>query len=248
MKALILAAGLGTRLMPLTASVPKALVSINGVTLLEIAIRKLAAEGFRNIIVNLHHHAGQVKEFLDKHHFQDVKISVSDESEQLLDTGGAILKARWFLDGNEPFLVHNVDVISNISLKALLSEHIERKGLATLSVMDRQTRRYFLFDDSLKLRGWKDTFAGETRWAGKPMQEAKPLAFSGIHIIDPGIFNLIEEKGMFSIVDTYLRLAGSESVFGHLQPGIAWFDLGKPEQLQAVSAFMGENPGYIAGL
>ncbi len=222
MKALILAAGLGTRLMPLTASVPKALVSINGITLLEIAIRKLAREGFNEIIVNVHHFAGQVVDYLKMSQFENVNIAISDETDLLLDTGGAILKARWFLDGNEPFLVHNVDVISNISLKALLSEHIERKGLATLSVIDRQTRRYFLFDESLKLRGWKDTFSGETRWSGDPMPDAKPLAFSGIHIIDPGMFNLIEEQGKFSIVDTYLRLAG---IGVYLRAHAAWGDL-----------------------
>jgi len=246
LKALILAAGLGTRLMPLTASIPKALVSINGVTLLEITIRKLTAEGFRNIIVNVHHHAGQVVDYLKMSQFGNVKIAISDETDQLLDTGGAIMKARWFLDGNEPFLVHNVDVISNISLKSLLSDHIKRKGLATLSVMDRQTRRYFLFDESLKLRGWKDTFSGETRWPGDPIPNAKPLAFSGIHIIDPRIFNLIEEQGRFSIVDTYLRLAGSESIFGHMQPGVTWFDLGKPDQFELVSGFMKDHPEFIA--
>jgi len=248
LKALILAAGLGTRLMPLTATTPKALVSINGITLLEIAIRKLAGEGFNDIIVNVHHHASQVKEFLWRHHFQNVTISISDESDELLDTGGAILKARWFLDGKEPFLVHNVDVISDIRLKSLLDEHIKRGGLATLSVSDRQTRRYFLFDGYLKLNGWKDTSTGETRWAGDPVQQAQPLAFSGIHMINPEIFRLMEEKGRFSIIDTYLRLAKTKPIYGYLQAGQTWFDLGKPEQLEAVSRFLTNHPEYTAEL
>jgi NDP-sugar pyrophosphorylase family protein len=245
LKALILAAGLGTRLMPLTANIPKALVCINGVTLLEIAVKKLAGEGFSEIIVNVHHHAGQVKEFLEQHHFPGISISISDESDLLLDTGGAILKARWFLDGKEPFLVHNVDVISDISLEGLLANHLVRGGMATLSVIDRQTKRYFLFDNALKLIGWTDTGTGEVRWAGDPVQQAKPLAFSGIHMISPEIFRLIEEKGRFTIINTYLDLARTQSIYGHLQPGKTWFDLGKPAQIDAVSCFIKDHPELI---
>jgi len=248
LKALILAAGMGTRLMPLTANTPKALVSINGVTLLEIAIRKLTRDGFTDIIVNVHHHAGMIKEFLNRHQFQGANISISDESGQLLDTGGAILKARWFLDGQEPFLVHNVDVISDISLQALLSEHFKRGGVATLSVSERQTRRYFLFDDILKLRGWTDSSSGEIRWAGDPIQQARPLAFNGIHIINPEIFRLMEEEGRFSIIDTYLKLTKTKSIYGYLQPGQTWFDLGKPDQLAVVSMFLTDHPEYTAQL
>ena len=248
MKALILAAGLGTRLMPLTAGIPKALVSINGIPLLEIAIRKLVREGFNDIIVNVHHHSGKVIDFLKRTQFQDANISISDESSQLLDTGGAVLKARWFLDGNEPFLVHNVDIISDISIKSLLSTHLERGGLATLSVSDRQTKRYFLFDDDLKVKGWTDTSTGEIRWAGEEYQNAHPLAFNGIHIISPEIFNLMEEEGTFSIIGTYLLLAKNHLVFGHIQSGKTWFDLGKPDQLPVVSDFLAHHPEYTAAL
>jgi len=246
LKALILAAGLGTRLLPLTASLPKALVSINGISLLELCIRKLALEGFTDIIVNVHHHAALVKEFIHQKSFHGIKLSISDESEELLDTGGAILKARWFLDGKEPFLVHNVDVVSDINLKALLSTHSERKGLATLSVIDRQTRRYLLFDNALKLEGWMDSSTNETRWAGYPITGAQQLAFSGIHIISPDVFNLIEEKGKFSIIDTYLSLAAKNSIYGHIQEGCTWFDLGKPEQLARVSDFLDDHPDLTA--
>lgn len=246
MKALILAAGLGTRLMPLTSTTPKALVSINGTTLLELVIRKLAGQGFTDIIVNVHHHADQVKEFLKQFHYQNVNISISDESSELLDTGGAILKARWFLDGKESFLVHNVDIISDINLKELFDTHDKRGGLATLSVSDRQTRRYFLFDHELMLKGWKDSSSGEIRWAEDPVPDAQSLAFSGIHIINPEIFSLMEEKGRFSIIDTYLRLAKMNPIYGYLQPGQTWFDLGKPEQLDAVSKFLNDHSDYIA--
>lgn len=246
MKALILAAGLGTRLMPLTADTPKALVSIYGVTLLEIAIRKLAREGFNDIIVNVHHHAGQVIDFLKRFKIQGVNISISDESSQLLDTGGAILKAGWFLDGNEPFLVHNVDIISDISLQSVLSAHMAKGGLATLSVSHRQTKRYFLFDDGLKVKGWTDLSTDEIRWAGETIQKPQQLAFNGIHIISPEIFNLIKEEGKFSIIDLYLRLARDHQIFGHLQPGNTWFDLGKPDQLAVVSKFLSDQPDYFA--
>lgn len=242
MKALILAAGLGTRLMPLTAAIPKALVRINGISLLELTINKLAREGFTDIIVNVHHHAGQVIRYLEMSQFENVNIAISDESKELLDTGGAILKAKWFLDGTEPFLVHNVDVISDISLKALLDAHHQRGGLATLSVLDRQTRRYFLFTENQELTGWTDSSTGLTRWARVPVQEAQRLAFSGIHVIDAEIFRLMEETGRFSIIDAYLRLAANNSIFGHLQQGAAWFDLGKPEQLAVVSGFLDEHP------
>jgi N-acetyl-alpha-D-muramate 1-phosphate uridylyltransferase len=248
LKAMILAAGLGTRLMPLTAGIPKALVSINGVTLLELAIGRLASEGFSEIIVNVHHHSEMVIEFLKSKRFQDVHLSISDESSQLLDTGGAILKARWFLDGNEPFLVHNVDIISNISLKALLRAHVERRSLATLSVSERQTKRYFLFDDDLRLKGWTDTSTGELRRAAETNEDTRKLAFNGIHMINPEIFRLMKEKGKFSIIDAYLGLARDHPIFGHIQPGKTWFDLGKPDQLSVVSEFLDDHPEYTKAL
>jgi NDP-sugar pyrophosphorylase family protein len=248
LKALILAAGLGTRLLPLTATMPKALVKVNGVTLLEIAIRKLAAAGFNEIIVNVHHHADQVISYLEMRQYGNVIINISDETEQLLDTGGAILKAKWFLDGKEPFLVYNVDVISDISLEAMLAAHKNRGGLATLSVMDRNTKRYFLFDNELKLAGWTDTFSGETRWSYNPIPQVKRLAFSGIHIISPEIFNLFKEKGRFSIIETYLDLSKTKPIYGYIQEGMTWFDLGKPEQVEMVSGYLKEHPEFLKSI
>jgi NDP-sugar pyrophosphorylase family protein len=248
LKALILAAGLGTRLMPLTATTPKALVKVNGVTLLEIAIRKLAAADFNEIIVNVHHHADQVISYLKMSQFGDLSITISDETEQLLDTGGAILKAKWFLDGKEPFLVHNVDVISDISLEAMLAVHKNSGGLATLSVIDRNTKRYFLFDNELKLAGWTDTSSGEIRWSFNPLPQAKKLAFSGIHIISPEIFNLFKDKGRFSIIETYLDLSKTKPIYGYIQEGMNWFDLGKPEQVEMVATYLNEHPELIESI
>jgi NDP-sugar pyrophosphorylase family protein len=244
LKALILAAGLGTRLMPLTAHIPKALVKVNGMTLLEIAIRRLASQGFNEIIVNVHHHADMVINYLEMSRFGNLQISISDETDQLLDTGGAILKAKWFLNGAEPFLVHNVDVISDLSLKSLLNDHMERNAMATLSVMDRATKRYFLFDDGLRLRGWTDTSTGEIRMAGVSDHSLRKLAFSGIHMISPEIYTLIEEQGRFSVIDTYLKLAADHAIYGFLQPGLTWFDLGKPDQVETVSKFLSEHPEF----
>jgi NDP-sugar pyrophosphorylase family protein len=244
LKALILAAGLGTRLLPLTADIPKALVRINGVTLLEMAIRRLVAEGFDEIIINVHHHADKVKAFIRENEFNGALIAISDESDRLLDTGGAILKAREFLDGNDPFLVHNVDVISNIDLQAVMNKHMERKGLATLPVMDRKTNRYFLFDTELRLQGWTDISTGEERWVGNPLTDTKKLAFSGIHIISPKIFGLFDMDGRFSIIDTYLRLAARRPVYGSFQEGAVWFDVGKPDQLDAVSVYLSDHPEF----
>jgi NDP-sugar pyrophosphorylase family protein len=245
LKALILAAGLGTRLMPLTAHTPKALVRVSGMTLLEIAIRKLAFHGFSEIVVNVHHHARQVVEYLEMKRFGNLEIAISDESDYLLDTGGAILKARWFLDGKEPFLVHNVDVISSLDLRNFYRFHLENNALVTVSVTDRQTKRYFLFDDELRLRGWTDTSSGEIRLTAGVEAPLKKLAFSGIHVINPGIFDLFEEQGRFSIIDAYLRLAGGHPIYGFIQPGMSWFDVGKPAQLEDAEKFLRDHPDKL---
>ena len=243
---MILAAGLGTRLMPLTTDTPKALIRINGITLLELAVKKLSSEGFNDIIVNVHHHAPIVREFLANHKFPGVNIEISDETELLLDTGGGILKARWFLDGTEPFVVYNVDIITNFSLKALWQAHGRSRALATIAVSMRKTSRYFLFNRSGLLCGWMDTKTGSTRWSSEPNAEANPLAFSGIHIIDPAIFNLISETGRFSIVDTYIRLAASHPISAFDHTGTIWFDLGKPEQIAIVEQYLLEHPEFPA--
>jgi len=242
LKALILAAGLGSRLMPLTSDTPKALINVNGITLLERAIRKAAKAGFDDIIVNVHHFAGQIIDFLNASHFEGVKLAISDESDILLDTGGAIRKARWFLDGHEPFLVHNVDIISNIDLASMLSYHVDQQNLATLSVMDRKTSRYFLFDKAFRLKGWKDIYNGKLRWVDGPKKDLTALAFSGIHLLNPEIFDLLKESGRFSIVDAYLRLALQHQIHAYLQQDFTWFDIGKPDQLEKASEYLATHP------
>lgn len=240
---MILAAGLGTRLMPLTSGTPKALVKLNGIPLLALAIGKLRQSGFSEIIVNIHHHALQVREFLDQPGYRD--ISISDESGELLETGGGILKARWFLEGKDPFVVFNVDVISSVDLKKMFSQHIRSNALATLAVSERDSGRYFLFDQSLNLCGWKNARDGHTRWTAQPVPRSVPLAFSGIHVISPEIFGLFNETGRFSIVETYLRLAADYPIKAFNHTGEIWFDLGKPEQIDLVSEFLKSHPEFI---
>ena len=246
MKAMILAAGLGTRLMPLTANTPKALVRVSGIPLLEIVIRKLTREGFSDITINIHHHAGQIIDYLAGHSFPGTRINVSDESKMLLDTGGAILHARRYLDGTEPFLVHNVDVISDIDLQALYRANLSGQHLATLAVSHRNSSRYFLLDDKGLLCGWKDAANDKTKWSGKPIGNAKPLAFSGVHVIHPNIFELMTETGRFSIVDAYLRLARFKPVGSYFHTGNAWFDVGRKEQLPVAARYLSKHPEMIA--
>jgi len=231
MKAMIYAAGLGTRLRPLTDNKPKALVEINGVTLLEHTINKLKAAGFDEIIVNVHHFAELVKNFLTQKNNFGIRIEISDESEQLLDTGGGLKKASWFFDDGKAFLVHNVDVVSDIDLKKFHESFSQTGALASLAVRNRATSRYFLFDDDLNLCGWKNTETGEIKTVKGEAGNLSPLAFSGIQMISPGIFSLINESGKFSITGLYLRLAEENTIKAYRHDDGFWIDVGKPESL-----------------
>lgn len=224
---MILAAGLGTRLRPLTNDRPKALVAVGDRTLLEIAIERLRSLGVRELIVNVHHHAEMIVEYLRAHDSFGMRIEISRE-DALLDTGGGLKKAApFFLEGGgeEPFILHNVDVISTIDLAAMMRFHTEHDALATLAVQKRVTSRTLLFDDAGQLRG-RGT-------QGVPAaQGLNARAFSGIHVIAPRIFGLMTEEGAFSIIDAYLRLsAEGERVVGFDADGYAWRDLGRAEQL-----------------
>jgi NDP-sugar pyrophosphorylase family protein len=247
MKAMILAAGLGTRLMPLTRNTPKALVRINGIPLLELALKKLVREGFDEIIVNVHHFAGEVINYLSEAEIGEAIIGISDESGQLLDTGGGILNASWFLEGDEPFLVYNVDVVSDIDLGRMFARHRQTAALATLAVRSRPSGRYLLFDGHHRLCGWEDAQNQQIRWAGQPAGGFQRMAFSGIHVISPEIFPLFTESGTFSIIETYLRLAGEHLIAGFYHTDdSAWFDAGKPDQLERISEFLSHHPEYLA--
>jgi len=230
MKAMIFAAGLGTRLYPLTKSTPKALIKIKNIPLLEITIRRLITFGYNEIIINIHHHADQIKQFLqDKKNF-GILIALSDESDQLLDTGGGLKKASWFFEDKKPFLVHNVDVISTIDLRILLAKHHETKALATLAVRNRPSTRVLYFDKQNVLCGWENTKTGE-KIVTKPSNHTQSFAFSGVQVIDPEIFRYISQEGKFSIIDVYLKLAANYPIKSFEHNNSLWLDVGKPDSI-----------------
>jgi NDP-sugar pyrophosphorylase family protein len=226
-KAMILAAGLGTRLRPLTNDRPKALVELGGRTLLAIALERLRSFGVREVIVNVYHFAEQVIDFLAANRSFGMRIEISHE-EELLDTGGGLKKAAWFFleddaDRNEPFLLHNVDVLSNIDLARMVQFHVQRRALATLAVQNRRTTRPLLFDAEGLLRG---------RVTASMKPEEPALAFCGIHVMSPQIFSEMREEGPFSIIDAYLRLASQgETIAAWRADESYWRDLGKPENI-----------------
>ena len=234
-KAMILAAGLGTRLRPLTTDRPKALVEIAGRTLLEITLVRLRSFGVTDVIVNVHHFADQVVDYLRaKSHF-GMRIEVSREDE-LLDTGGGLKKAAWFFqedtaNRNAPFLLHNVDVLSNIDLTRMLARHAESHALATLAVQDRPTSRYLLFDDRHQLCGRRAGRDGAPELVCS-CPSTRAFAFSGIHVISPSLFPMLTEEGAFSIVTSYLRLAAqAETIQAFPADEYYWRDLGRPENI-----------------
>jgi len=236
MKAMVLAAGLGTRLRPLTEDRPKALVEVAGRTMLEITLARLRAFGVCEVIVNAHHFADMIVEYLKAHDNFGMRIEISREQD-LLDTGGGLKKAAYFLQGGakggeEPFLLHNVDVISTIDIRAMMRAHTEKKALATLAVRDRKTSRHLLFDENLQLCGRRSS-ADSKDEVVRPAKQAQALAFCGIHIISPRIFPLMVEEGAFSIITSYLRLAAAgEKVAAFRADDFYWRDLGKPEDLR----------------
>lgn len=233
MRAMILAAGLGTRLRPLTDDHPKALVEIGGRSLLEITLARLRSFGISEVIVNVHHFADKVVEHLRARNNFGMHVAVSRE-ETLLDTGGGLKKAAWFFlqDGtDEPFIVHNVDVLSSIDLNRMVQSHRDRQALVTLAVQGRDTSRHLLFDDRLQLRNRES--AARQDGAGPSSSRLLPLGFCGVHVISPRIFPLMVEEGIFSIIPAYLRLAGQgEKVLGFRADEYYWRDLGTHESLQ----------------
>jgi len=236
MRAMILAAGLGTRLLPLTADKPKALIEVNGKTLLEICINNLISFGFNHIVVNVHHHAQQVIDFLHNSRF-NAQIDISDESERLLDTGGALVHARNMLDQGEPFLVHNVDIISNIDLHYLYQYHLNSSALASLAVSKREASRVFLFDEQMVLSGWRNMVTGKVIITNQS-KTLTAYAFSGIHVISPEIFKHLPTKGEFSIVDAYLKLSKEFLIQGVDLSHSDIIDVGKPDTLELASQFV----------
>lgn len=227
---MILAAGLGTRLRPITDTIPKALVEINGKTLLEHSIDHLKLFDVKEIIVNVHHFSDQIISFLKKKKNFGLAIEVSDERDQLLDTGGGFKKASPFFEGGEPFVVRNVDVLSNMDLGAMLSFHKKHKPVATLAVRNRETSRYMLFNERWELIGWTNVSTGEKKLSRKEYKRMYPLAFSGIQVLDPSIIPLITEEGRFSLIAMYLRLCRENRICAYTDNDSFWFDAGKREE------------------
>jgi len=237
MKAMIFAAGLGTRLYPLTLSKPKALAEIEGKPLLQLAIEKVSQAGYTELVINIHHFGDQIIDFLQEHNNFDLDIRISDERDQLLDTGGGILKAAPLLEGDEPFLVYNVDVLSDIDLKLFRRYHKERGGVATLAVRERKTDRYLAFDRSMQLAGWKNIKTGE-EISSRNMKNSRLMAFSGIQLVEPAIFKLITETGNFPLIPLYLRLAREYPIIGYNDESLLWMDLGKTDQLKEAAQYI----------
>jgi NDP-sugar pyrophosphorylase family protein len=243
MKAMVLAAGIGSRLRPLTDQLPKALVPVGGIPLIEIVLRRLGAAGVRDVIVNTHHHAELLERYLRARAPQDLRIEISREPE-LLDTGGGLKNAAWFFDDGEAFFLHNADVVSGVDLYRLAAVHRESDALATLSVRGREAVRRFLFDTNGRLCGWERTDTGERDWAAGPVAEVTPLGFDGIQVIAPEIFAKLTEEGAFSLTRAYLRLAGQgERLLACRGDAAYWADIGSLPKLAAV-----EKHAAAAGL
>ncbi len=275
MKAMILAAGLGTRLRPLTDNRPKALVEINGRTLLEITLSRLRSFGVREAIINVHHFADMTLDYLKAKKNFGMRIEVSRE-DVLLDTGGGLKKAAWFFledfsrsasstgDSSRldvPFLLHNVDVISNIDLHRMIQFHMKNHALASLAVQARETSRYLLFNDQLQLCGRRAGLDGkpelvspavaqafrpeESAFSDSPAGRSAPLqalAFSGIHVISPRLLHMLTEEGVFSIIAAYLRLAAQgQNIVAFRADNYYWRDLGRPEDLAQAAHDLQQN-------
>jgi NDP-sugar pyrophosphorylase family protein len=239
MKAMILAAGLGTRLKPFTDKHPKALVEINGKTILQRNIEYLSNYGIKKMIVNVHHFADQIIEHLDKNNGFGSEVLISDETNEVLETGGGLKKAAWFFEeSEEPFVVINVDILTDMNLNEMIRLHHKANPIATLAVTSRNTSRYFLFDENNHLCGWENIKSGEQKISRESNQYVRK-AFSGIHIISSEIFPLIKLAGKFSMVDVYLELAKTHTITSFDHSNSKLIDVGKPDSiLKAEKVFL----------
>jgi len=234
---MILAAGVGSRLKDLTRHTPKALIKIKDKSLLEIVINKLKSQGITDVIINVHHHAQQIIDFVNSNKQFGINIEFSEES-NLLDTGGGLKKASWFFEDGEYFLLHNVDVISNINLNELAQYHKSNDSMVTIAVRSRKTSRYFLFDKENQLCGWKNESTGEQKILNDSLSDLIPFSFMGIHVISPKIFKHFPIKEKFSIVDFYLNNAINNKILGYQADKFDWIDCGRPENLIEAESFL----------
>jgi N-acetyl-alpha-D-muramate 1-phosphate uridylyltransferase len=236
MKAMIFAAGLGTRLGKITEEIPKAMVDINGKSALQRAVEKCSQSGFNDIIINVHHFADKVEEEVQILKKLGYKISVSDEREKLLETGGGLFKARHFFD-DRSFLIYNVDIVSDLDLSALYKYHLGKKGLVTLAVRNRPANRIYLVDNSGRIRGWKNRSTGELILTGIPVDSLSEIAFSSMHVVKPEIFKYMYD-GVYSLTGLYLDLAKEHEIYTFREDKGFWFDIGTPDNLEEVRRYL----------
>lgn len=250
-QAMIFAAGLGTRLKPITDHMPKAMVSVGGEPLIKHVIDRLKAAGAERIIVNVHHFASQITEYLKKNNNFDIDIRISDETEKLLDTGGGIKKAAHLFDDASPILIHNVDILSNVDLKRFyeaepmaIAEGDDKAGLtdALLLVSERKTKRYLLFSEGMRLVGWTNVETGEVRspYPGLNPEDCRMYAFAGIHVISPRLFRMMDEEfpDKFGIIDFYLKACATHSIKGYVKEDLKLLDVGKLDSLKEAEEFL----------
>ena len=232
MKAMIFAAGMGKRLGKLTETIPKALVDVNGKTVLHRAVERCSSYGFDDIIINVHHFADMVEEEVLRLNKMGFSVAVSDERDMLLENGGGLYKAKWFFDNN-PFLLYNVDIVSDLDLSALYKSHLLRKAFATLATRHRPGKRYILVDADGRLRGWRNVETGDEILKGVSSEGLDQIGFSSMHIVEPEIFNFMKE-GVYSMIDLYLELASSHNIYTLKHDEGYWVDVGTPESLELV--------------
>lgn len=232
--AMVLAAGPGTRLKQLTESTPKALVKVQGKPLIELVLKRLKQQGFTDVVINLHHFGDQIVDFIDKNPL-GLNIYFSDESQQLLDTGGALLKALPYFPNENPVMVHNVDIISNTDLITIRQQFISSGAAAAVVVKDRPSGRKLLFDHQQQLVGWKNTSTNEYKWVKEPQTNYHELAFSGIHFFYPHLFAGLPMESC-SVIDLYLQLARNQRIIALPSNDSLWFDLGKVEHLDEIES------------
>ena len=236
MEAMIFAAGLGTRLRPLTNDRPKALVEVCGQTLLQHCITMLENNGAKRIVVNVHHFADKMKDFIGSLKCK-ADISISDESNLLLDTGGGLKKAIGLFCGSEPIVIANVDILTNINLRQMMQQHIDSKADATLAIRQRQSSRVLLFDSQMQLGGWKNIKTGESIIVSNETV-LKQFAFSGIHIMSPTLFDKFPADEVFPIIPHYLKLAKNHKIVGYQHDNDYWFDAGSVEKIAEAEHFL----------
>ncbi len=231
MKAMILAAGLGTRLKPFTDYHPKALAPVHGKPVLQWNIEYLYQAGVRDFIINVHHFAEQIIDFVAQLNMPDCRFAISDERDAVLETGGGLKKAQGFFNDDASFILMNADILTDLPLQDFMEYHWSHEALVSLAVSTRKSSRCLLFNEARQLCGWRNRDSGETKWSRTEDKDVHEMAFSGIHIIHPNFFRYLTQEGKFSIIDTYLEAAKTENIMGFDHSAYKLLDIGKPDSL-----------------